>query len=575
MVNNVINKSKKILSSPQSSILSAATVIMIMIVASRVLGLIRQRVLAHFFLPSELSLFFAAFRLPDTIFEVLVFGTFSAAFIPVFSKLVDKKRDEAWELAGTISTIGLALFILIAIVLSLFADNVYGLLAAGYSSGEREIIVQLTKILFAAQGFFVLSYVLTGVLESLRRFLVPALAPLFYNLGIIFGAVFLSSRYGLLGPTIGVFIGAMLHFLIQLPLAVKLGYRVKLSFSITGHVKKIGKLASPRVLELVFVQVVKSVELYLSSFISTASYAYYYFGNSIQLLPVGLFGTSIAKAALPTLSKQSEDLAKFRKSLWGSLYQIVFLVSPLATILIVLRIPIVRLVFGTEIFDWESTVQTGKVVSAFAFGVVFQASIALLARAFYALHDTKTPVIVSITSLVLIVFLNFFFIQKLDLPVWGLAASFSFGSALQAIVLYFLLAKKTKVKSTLGLSYPFLKHLIASVVSGSVMFVLLKFFDRSVWVKRLSFFGKFEASKMIDFEKFVLDTRFTINVLFLTIAVSLIGGIVYLAVSLLLRSQEVWVFFNLLKRTFLKRKVTAIPAGEPESVTPPQTDTYN
>lgn len=574
-MSSVFKKGRNIFSSPQSSILSAATVIMIMIIASRVLGLVRQRVLARFFIPSELSLFFAAFRLPDTIFEVLVFGTFSSAFIPVFSKLVDRKRNEAWELAGTISTIGFAIFIFVSVIISLFADDLYSYLAAGYSAGERETIVQLTKILFAAQGFFVLSYVLTGVLESLRRFLVPALAPLFYNLGIIFGAVFLSPKWGLLGPTVGVFIGACLHFLIQLPLAVKLGYRVKVNLSITEHVKKIGRLASPRIIELIFVQIVKSVELYLSSFISTASYAYYYFGNTIQLLPVGLFGTSIAKAALPTLSKESEDLNKFRKSIWNSLYQIVFLVSPLATVLIVLRIPIVRLVFGTEIFDWQSTVQTGKVVSAFALGVVFQASIALLARAFYALHDTKTPVIISIISMVVIVILNFVFIRELDLPVWGLAASYSFGSMIQAVTLFLLLAKRVKTESLFKLSFPFLKHLFASFISGIVMFILLKFFDRSVWVKRLSFLGRFEVSRGIDFEKFVLDTRFTVNLIFLTLAVSFIGGVVYLLVSAAFRTKELWVFFNLIKRTFIRRKVFPVPQDESESIVPPQMDTQN
>ncbi|MBN1169150.1 murein biosynthesis integral membrane protein MurJ [Candidatus Woesebacteria bacterium] len=572
---NLIRKGKKIFTSPQTSILSAATVIMFMIVVSRVLGLVRQRILAHFFLPSELSLFFAAFRLPDTIFEVLVFGTFSSAFIPVFSKLVDKKRKDAWDLAGTISTIGFSAFILVAIIVSVFADDLYGLLAAGYTDIERDTVVQLTKILFAAQGFFVLSYVLTGVLESLRRFLVPALAPLFYNLGIILGTIFLSPRLGLVGPTVGVFIGASLHFLIQLPLAVKLGYRVKLNLKINDHVKKIGKLAMPRIIELVFVQAVKSVELYLSSFISTASYAYYYFGNTIQLLPVGLFGTSIAKAALPTLSKQSDDLGKFRRSLWSSLYQVVFMVAPLATILIVLRIPIVRLVFGTEIFDWESTVRTGQVVSAFALGVVFQASISLLARAFYALHETKTPVLVSIFSMVLIVVLNFVFIRSLNLPVWGLAVSYSLGSMLQAITLYLLLAKRTKVESIIQLSVPFLKHLLASISSGVVMYVLMKFFDRSVWVKRLSFLGRIEASKTINFERFVLDTRFTLNLLFLTIVVSAIGGAVYILVSMFLKTKEVWIFFNLVKRTFIKRKVAEVPEGESESVIPPQTDTQN
>ena len=574
MVRRIIREGKKILASQQSSILSAATLIMLMVVASRVLGLVRQRVLAHYFPPSELSLFFAAFRLPDTVFEILVFGTFSSAFIPVFSKLVDKKGNEAWRLAGTVSTIGFTIFIFLAALLIFFADGLYGVIAPGYSSGEREIIVEITKILFAAQGFFVLSYVLTGVLESLRRFLVPALAPLFYNLGIILGAVFLSEKFGLLGPTLGVFLGAMLHFLIQLPLAVKLGYRIRISFSVDEHVRKIGRLAAPRVVELGFLQAVKSVELYLASLISSASYAYFYFGNTIQLLPVGLFGTSVAKAALPTLSKQSDNTKEFSRSLWNSLYQIVFLVTPLAMMLIVLRIPIVRLVFGTEIFDWESTVSTGKVVSAFAVGVVFQAAIALLARAFYALHDTKTPVVVSVVVMVLVIVMNFVFVKGMGFPVWALAASLSAGGMIQALILYYILIKRLKIKSGIRLSLPFIKHFVAGAGSGVIMYVLLKLFDRSVWVKKLSFLGKIEGVSSLPFEMFVLDTRFTLNLLMLTMMVSIVGGATYLLLSLLLKTKEVWVFFDLVKRLFLKKR-TAVVRKETEPIAPPASDTTN
>lgn len=572
MVSKLVSKGKRIFTAPQSSIVSAATIIMFMIIASRFLGLVRQRTLAHFFTTDEISLFFAAFRLPDTIFEVLVFGTFSSAFIPVFTKAFDKDKNSAWRLASTISNIGFLLFMILALIVVFSAGNFYRLIAPGYSVAEQEKIVQLTKVLFAAQGFFVLSYVLTGVLESLRRFLVPALAPLFYNLGIIFGIIFLSENYGLLAPAIGVFIGAMSHFLIQLPLAIKLGYKITVSFKIDKNVKKIGKLAVPRIIEISFNQIVKSTELFLASFISTAAYAYYYLGNSIQLIPVGIFGISIAKAALPTLSKQSGDLTKFRRSLWSSFSQIVFLVLPTATILIVLRIPIVRLIYGTEIFDWQSTVQTGKVVSAFAFGAVFQASAALLARAFYALHDTKTPVAVSVTSMIIIVVLNFVFVRKLGVPVWGLAAAFSIGSAFQASALFWLIKKRVGETSVANLLIPGLKSVTASLGSGLVMFFLLKVFDRSVWVKRLSFLGKIEATKTLPFEKFVLDTRYTANLLILTVIVSVIGFVVYIGISILLRSREVWVFFNLLKRIFIKRKVSPIPAEEQEPVSPTPTD---
>ena len=573
MVNKLLDKGKKFLTEPQSSVLSAATIIMLMIIASRVLGLVRQRTLAHFFTPNELSLFFAAFRLPDLVFEVLVFGTFSSAFIPVFTKALDKGNHNAWKIASTVVNLGLLIFGVLALMIGFGADFLYEIFAPGYSTVERARIVEIARVLFLAQGFFVVSYVLTSVLESLRRFLVPALAPLFYNLGIILGTIFLASSKHLMAPTLGVLVGALSHFLIQLPLAYKLGFRFSLRISLSDDVKKIGRLALPRIIEVSFLQISKLAELFFSSLISTASYTYYTFGNTLQLLPVGLFGSSIAKAALPTLSKQSDDAKKFRSTLLSSLYQLIFLTAPLSTILIVLRIPVIRLVYGTDIFGWEATVQTGYVLSSFAVGVVFQATVALLARGFYALHDTKTPVIISITAIALIIIFDFIFIRALGFSVWGLALAFSIGAVFQASTLFIMLNRRILKTSIFTLIIPILKTLLASIGAGFVMFFLLKIFDKSVWIKRLSFLGHIEAARNLPFERFVLDTRYTVNLLALTILVSAVGMLVYVILSVILRSKEVYVFFNLLRRTFVKRKISPIPSEESETVAPSPTDT--
>src|SRR3990167_1794343 len=298
MMKKIIDRGKKLLFAPQESVLSAATIIMVMVVASRVLGLVRQRTLA---------LFFAAFRLPDLVFEVLVFGTFASAFIPVFTKSLKEGEKNAWRTASVVVNIGLSIFLLFSLLLGLSAHSVYGLFAPGFVGPEREKIVELARVLFAAQGFFVVSYVLTGVLESLRRFLIPALAPLFYNLGIIISTIVFAPSLGLMAPAIGVILGALIHFLIQLPLAMKMGFRFTASLKLTPEVRKIAKLAAPRILETFFLQISKTAELFFSSLVSKAAYTYYTFGSSLQLVPVGLFGTSIAKAALPTLSRESRS----------------------------------------------------------------------------------------------------------------------------------------------------------------------------------------------------------------------------------------------------------------------------
>lgn len=552
MVEKLIDRGKKILFGPQSSILSAATVIMAMMLFSRVLGYVRQRVILHYFVPSESSLFFAAFRLPDLIFEVLVFGTFSSAFIPVFAKLIKRGNGDAWDTAGRVVNIGLSFFIPIAVVVSIFAFPIYRLIAPGFTIEETYKIAEIARILFVAQGFFIVSYVLTGVLESLHRFLIPALAPVFYNIGIILGIIILSPTLGLIGPALGVVIGASLHFLIQLPLSSKMGFRFVWGIKPTPEVRKIGKLAAPRLVDLCFQQVSKVVELNLSSLISSASYTYLTLANTLQLLPVSLLGTTIAKAALPTLSEQSEDKSVFAKTLLTTIYQVMFLISPIAALFIVLRIPIVRLAYGTDLFDWNSTIETSLVLSAFAIAIPFQAVLAILNRAYYAMHDTKTPVMVSIGGILITITSALIMVKGYNLPVWSLGAAFSAGIIIQTTALFSILKFKIEEIKLSTAFWPIGKSIFASVVSGIVVFFLLKIFDRSVWVKRLSFLTLTDIAKGVDFEKFVLDTRYTFNLAILTIGVSLVGAVVYILLSWILRSNELKVFFRVVRKLSFK-----------------------
>jgi len=252
-----------------------------------------------------------------------------------------------------------------------------------------------------------------------------------------------------------------------------------------------------------------------------------------------------------------------------------FFIIPVATILMVLRIPIIRLVYGTDIFGWEATVQTGYVLSGFALGIVFQAVSTLLARSFYALHDTKTPVIASVGSTITILLADYIFVSFLGFDVWALALAFSMGSAVQAVTLFYLINKKIGDGDFFRLFLPIIKSTLAAIGSGAVMYFILKVFDRSVWVKRLSFLGKIEGIQTIAFEKFVLDTRYTVNLLILTLVVSFVGGIVYLGISIILGSEQVFTFFNVVKRVFVRKKLAPIPAKEQEPVSPAPRDTVS
>jgi len=398
-------------------------------------------------------------------------------------------------------------------------------------------------------------------LESLRRFIITALAPLFYNIGIILGTILLAPKLGLMAPAVGVIIGSFAHLLVQLPLAYRLGFRFSFKFTPNLHVKKIGRLAAPRMMELAFLQVARTIELFLSSIIASASYTYFTLANSLQAFPVGLFGVSLAKAALPTLTEQSDNPQKFKHTLLSTLYLVIFLIVPVAVFLTVLRIPIVRILFGTNLFDWEATVQTGLVISAFALGVPFQATVILLSRAYYALHDTKTPVIISLMGTIIGITSSVILIRVLGVPTWGLSLSYSIGVSVQAIVLFYLLSKKLNGGIFFTIK-PILKTITASAASGSIMFFILKFFDRSVWVKKLSFLTNLETTKNLNFESFVLDTRYTANLITLTVVTAAVGGITYLVVSFLLKSTELQ---TIIKALTSRRFKTPKSEGETSS----------
>lgn len=528
MVKDFLRYGSNFLARRQAGILSAASVIMLMIAVSRVLGLFRNRVLAHFFVADTLSVYFAAFRLPEVIFEVLIFGALSSAFIPVFTSYLSRKQEkEAWHVAAISLNFAVLIFLFFALLIFALAQPLYRIMTPGFDSGQIAQVAQLARILIFSQIFFVFSYFLTGVLESMQRFLVPALAPLFYNLGIILGTIFLAPTLGIYGAAIGAVIGACLHFLIQLPLAIHLGFRPKFSLNLSHPgVREIGRLAWPRVIELSFLQLGKSAELFLASLVSAAAYTYYTFANSLQLLPIGLFGISIAKASLPSLSYQSArgDIKKLALTFSDLFGQILFLILPCAVFLAVLRIPLVRLVFGAARFTWESTVQTGLTLSAFSLAIFSQALVYLLTRTFYALHDTLTPVKVSVVSILLNIFLGIMLVIGLRLPIWSLALSYSLSSLLQFLALCLFLRRRLPV-----FSWPEIfsagKIFLASFVAGVVMHFLLKTLDR-----------------------FILDTRYISNLVYLTFAVGLMGLLVYLGMARVLRIKEMSLLVRVLRK---------------------------
>lgn len=515
----------------EANIISAASVIMVAVMLSRVLGLLRDRMLAARFSPDDLGIYYAAFRLPNMIFELLVMGALSSAFIPVFTSYLDtKSREKAFHLASSVINIGLVCFFIVSLPLLFFTNQLSFLLAPGFNGAQIEKMVLFTRIMILAQVFpLLIGNFLTGILQSFRNFLVPSFAPVIYNVGILIGIIFLTPFFGLLAPVLGVVIGALLFCLIQIPPVISFGYRHKAVFDIkeTG-VRHVGKLMLPRTLGLAVTQVDTTIDLILSTLLGASAVTVFNFAQHLQQLPIGLFGASLAQATLPSLSSSyaKKDLNLFKVLFLSSFNQILFLVVPLSFMLIILRIPIVRLVFGAStLFDWESTVATGKTVAFFSVSLFAQSLVHLLARAFYAIHDTKTPLWIGAVSVIINTILSIIFIVILHYPVWYLGFSASIGSMVNMVLLTFNLQKRIAIVSLQEILFPGFKIFLAASVAAIALYIPIKLLDQLVF-----------------------DTTRTFNLLMLTGFSCAIGAIVYLFFAWFLNVKEIEVVYKLMVR---------------------------
>ena len=528
----------------QHSIGSAAFVLMVMVLASRVLGLVRDRMLSARFSPDDLGVYFAAFRLPNLLFELLVMGAFTSAFIPVFTKYIAKNReDDAYRMAATLINVCLVILLALMVPLFVWTGEISRFLAPGFTPQQIDQMIVFTRIMMISQVLpLLVGNFFTGILQSYNLFLVPALAPVVYNVGIIAGILLLTPAMGLYAPVVGVGIGAILFLAIQIPLIAAAGYRHRLIADIHQKgVQEVAALIGPRTLGLAVSQIDTTVDLILATLLGARMVTIFNFAQHLQQLPVGLFGTTIAQAALPMLSLASvkEDAESFKKSLLSAMHQILFFVLPVSVLFIVLRIPIVRLVFGASRFDWAATVTTGMTLSAFSISLFAQSLIHVLARGFYALYDTKTPVVIGIIAITVNTVLSIIFVQVYKLPVWSLGLSTSIASFVNAGMLLVFLDRRLHGFSRKELLLPPVQMLVAALVAGVIIYIPLKLLDQLVF-----------------------DTTRTFGLLLLTGSSGLLGLSTYFFIAWVLGVGEVHSFIRLLKKVRRSGTVLLTPASE-------------
>lgn len=529
MPKNLLQKSLALLLKQQTNILSAAFIIMATVIFSQLLGLVRQRLLVGIFGASNtLGVYLYSTRLPDFIFQIIIAGALSSAFIPVFSDyLVKNKEEEGYRFASTLLVLGLGIFFLISLALFIFAPFFSRLVAPGLSTNEITLMANLMRVVLVGEMLFIVASFYAAILQSYNHFFIPGLASAMYNLGIIVGLLALSPLVGIYAPAYGVIIGSLLFVLLQIPLVRKVGFRFHISHIHNKGIQEVFHLMWPRTISLAIFQLGTLITVTLISFLYNAgrNYVIFDYAQTLAFAPVGLFGQTIAQAAFPVLSRQKDRLDDFKATFLSSFSQMLYLILPASVLLIVLRIPVVRLVYGASQFDWPATVLTGRTLALFAISLFAQALVYLVSRGFYALHDTKTPLIIGGITTGFMIGIGAFSVLILHLSIGSIAVAYSIGSILNFLVLMIWLDRKVHGFNKRVLFMAILKISTASLFTGFALYIPIKLLDQLVF-----------------------DTTKTINLLMLTGISSCIGLVIYVFLTWFFEVEEAKTFLLMFRR---------------------------
>jgi putative peptidoglycan lipid II flippase len=517
------------------ALISAAALVAVSSLLSRLLGLFRDRLFAeHFGAGPELDAYFAAYRIPDIIFNLLVLGTLTAAFLPVFSTYLskgEKGKKEAFEVAESLFFITTILLVFCAILLFVLTPVIVPLIAPGFDANRMELMMTLSRIMLLQPILLGASSILGTILTSFNRFFAYAAAPVLYNLGIIFGVIFFVPKMGVVGVAWGVVLGAVLHLLIQIPSTIKLGFkfRISLRFQHEG-LKNIGRLMVPRLIGLLAGQVNDLVVNFIGSTLLVGSIAVYAFADNLQNVPIGLVGISFAVAAFPQLSRAAAENSPevFSHTLVKTIRLVLFLAVPLSVAMFLLRSEIVRVILGAGRFDWNDTKATFAVLSILVVSVFAQSLVPLLARAFFAMHDTKTPMVASIITIIVNLIGAFFFGSRYG--VIGLAWAFTVASLVNFSILFVVLRTRLGSLDDRFLLSGLYRMLIATILAGVAIQLL-----------------KMPIGNLVNMQSFL-------GVLIKLAGSSAGGAIVYLVVSKILKLEECGVLFDGVRQLLFKKQ---------------------
>ena len=445
--------------------------------ASRILGLVRDQVLAFLFgAGDQMDAYNIAFRIPNLVRDLFAEGAMSAAFVPTFTRTLTREgRERAWRLGNLVVNALLLATGLIVVAGMVFAVPITTAFAGAYAEvpGKLELTVSLTRIMFPFLALVAVATALMGMLNSLHRFFVPAMSPAMFNVGSIVCTIGLAPVMPALGlpvitaPAIGVLVGGLLQMAVQWPSLRREGYRYQPVLDVRDEgLRRVLVLMGPGVVGLAAVQINLLVNSILATGEGTSAVSALNYAFRLMYLPIGIFGVSIATAVVPTLSRQAamNDATGMRDTISSGLRMMLMLNVPATVGLVVLATPIVALIFEHGAFTRAHTAATAAALAFYSPGLVGYSAVKIAVPSFYSLRDSRTPVLVSGVTVLMNVVLNISLVRVMGFT--GLALGTAASAIFNAAALLWLLRSRLGGLDERRIAASFVRICAASAFMG-------------------------------------------------------------------------------------------------------------
>ncbi|MCX6757923.1 MAG: murein biosynthesis integral membrane protein MurJ [Candidatus Nomurabacteria bacterium] len=558
-----MNKILRIINKEFGNLGQAALMLGLFNLLSQILGLFRDRSIAHFIGPGvQLDAYYSAFRIPDFIFVSISSLVSITVIIPFILERMkgNEVSKEASDFISQIFTVFLVAIVAISAIIFILLPYIVYFTAGGFNPEMQHQVVLLSRIMLLSPILLGLSNLFGSITQLFHRFFIYSLSPIFYNFGIIFGVICLYPKFGISGVAIGVVLGAFAHFLIQAIASRMLGFSPHLTRKIDFlNIKKVLKTSLPRTLGLSANSMALIAIVSFASFLAVGSVSIFTFANNLQTIPQGLIGISYAVAAFPLLARAyaSENKSEFKKHLRTSARAIIFWTLPITFLFIVLRAQIVRVVLGTGSFSWESTRLVAASLALFSISILAQSMVSLLSRAYYATGETKRPLIINIACSIFIILLSYILIYIFN--------NFPFFR-------YFIesMFKVNNIPGTAILMLP-LAYSLGTILNFILHWISVKkdFMEGETFIFK-SFFQILGASFFIGGSAYI--TLYILEPIFGTVTFvgvflqgflsGIVGIIVGGFVLHLLKNEELKEFINSIKTKFWRSNITVLPQEE-------------